>query len=277
MSQAAKTFKKYGFINTVSRWTEDRHIKHGQGISPTVNMRKTEGVVDYAKSTWTAHIMSDGTKTAKVHYTEKKATDFRALMNKTLNEAVGNGWFSKVNGCALFNNIDRQYGTSLSTHGNYKMADLFDFNGDEYVINYLFNYNLWERVERLKGIGLLNDDMTIDDAFGDVYHSFPTQIVMEGDAHNRDLCLNFIADATYPSDLNNLWGCKAHLIVDDVTTTTINKLGSADTLVCTNDFELEVVGEGPNLAMEPGRPIRLSSNSAQFNPGRRGLIFHVWT
>lgn len=276
MPTAMKYFKKYGFMNYVERWGGTTATKFGTGISPTEQQRRRPNNVDYAKATWHSHVMANGTKTVKVHYTEKKATDFRNFMNKTLNEAGNYGWFSRVNAAALYNKVDEDYGTCMASHGTYKMGDLFDFDGSDFTINYRFNYNFWDRLARLKTLGIVEANNTIENPFGDVTQSFPSEVSMTGDPDGRDLCINFIGDVTNASQMNTDWTARAYLIPDQGTGLTITKQGDADTLVCSNDFELEVVGAGPNINVEVGRPMRLQSDTCQFNPSKQGIIFHVW-
>lgn len=275
MSHAVKSFKKYNFINYVERWTTSQMTKFGAGISPTPGNRQVEGIVDYSKTSMHCHVMSNGDKWIKVHYTEKKATDFRNLMNKTLAEAAESGWFSNVSGCAMYNRIDEDYGTSIATHGQYKMGDLFWFSDSDYSVRYRHDYNFWDRIDRLKTLGLMNDDLSIDTPFNYAIPSFPTEVTMRGMPDGRDLCMTFAGDVSNQSALSE-WNSKAYLIPNETVGLTIQKQGQMDTLVCANDFELEVVGEGPNINVEVGRPMRLESFEAQFNPSRRGLIFHVW-
>ena len=275
MSHATKSFKKYNFITHVDRWTGASFNKFGSGISPVEGNRKVPGLVDYSKSTMHCHVMPNGEKWVKIYYTVKKATDFRNLMNKTLAEAAQSGWFGETAGCALYNKIDDDFGTSLTVHGHHKMADLFHFGGD-YTVRYRFNYNFWDRIDRLKTLNLLNDDLSIDDPFHNVMPSFPSEVTMTGEPDGRDLCINFAGDVSNYSALSDEWNSKAYLIPNESQGLTISKQGEADTLVCANDFELEVPGEGPNINVEVGRPMRLVSPSAQFNPSKRGLIFHVW-
>lgn len=276
MSHAVKSFKKYNFINHVERWTTSQMTKFGSGISPTPGNRQSDGIVDYSKTSMHCHVMANGDKTIKVHYTEKKATDFRNFMNKTLAEAAQSGWFSNVSGCAMYNRIDEDYGTSVATHGDYKMSDLFWFSDSDYSVRYQHNYNFWDRIDRLKTLGLMNDDLSIDTPFHYTTHSFPSEVTMRGMPDGRDLCMTFAGDVSNQSALSSEWNSKAYLIPNETVGLTISKQGQMDTLVCANDFELEVVGEGPNINVEVGRPMRLESFEAQFNPSRRGLIFHVW-
>ncbi len=264
-------FKKYNFINFVERWDDDWHHKYGSGLSPIPGLRKLPEQVHYSKATWNCHVMTNGTKNVKVHYTAKKSTDFRALMNMTLAEAGRDGWWSKVNCCALYNRVDEQFGTCIAAHGDQTMGDLFEFNGSDYTVTYRFNYNLWDRIDRLKTIGLLNDDLSMDNPFNEVLHSFPTELQMQGDPDGRDICMNFVGDVTNPSQMVE-WNSKAYLIPDETTALTIPKRGQADTLVMTNVF---TVGD-TNIPLEVGRPIRLASLSVDINQGVRGLIFHVW-
>lgn len=280
MSIANLTYKQHGFINFVTRWQdEDGDFTEKQaGAAPVQALMAKGGTsTHYHRSTWSTHLCTDGTKTVKVYYTEKKASELRTLMNTKLKDAVDPNTNSRINGAMQINNVDNQYGTSIETHGEYKMGDLFNFNMDDYSLEYQFNYNWWNWTQRLKDLGLLNADMTMDNPFGVIRPSKPFQIRYHAatQVDKRAVCVNFPGDVTTYNDYD-AWNQKAYFIETDTEELTINKLGTHDTIVPINTFVVEGLNSGPDIPLEYGQPVLLSSASRKIKAGHRGIILHVW-
>ena len=272
---AESFYKKYGFFNFVTRWEEadEPYAKFGAGTAPVDGLRIND---HYTKTIWVLHMCNDGKKDIKLYFTDRKSTEFRNLMDMKLNEAVTDGWISKFQLCCVYNHSDNEFGVSLSNDGNKKMRDVFTFNGDDYSLLYECDYNWDGRLDRLKTIGLVNSDNTIDNPFG---FGRPPHVVQVGYYQNidkRDICINFIGDVGTREQLSTNWNSKAYLVPDTSTSLTLTKQGTHDTLVFSTDFTIAGIDGGDDITVETGRPIKLSSATRTVNAGRRGVIFHVW-
>ena len=274
MASQQQFFKKYGFLNYVDRWepSDEPHGQFGVGTLPADGIRLND---HFVKTIWTCHLQSDGRKTVKHFLTSRKSTDFRLLMNQTLNEAHGVGWGPRLNGAMLYNYVDQDYGTTHEEHGNCKMGDLFRFNGDDYSYEMKLDYNFWNRLDRLKTLGLVNDDNTIDDPFSQARVPHVSQITYSNQVQRNAFCINFIGDAATRTGLADDWNSKAWLIPDEETALTIQKQGTHDTIVPINNFVVAGMNGGDDITLEPGRPAKLTQDRT-INAGKPGIILHVW-
>ena len=111
---------------------------------------------------------------------------------------------------------------------------------------------------------ILNPETT-EDQFNDLQ----TQV------DKRAVCVNFPGDVTTYNDYD-AWNQKAYFIETDTEELTINKLGTHDTIVPINTFVVEGLNSGPDIPLEYGQPVLLSSASRKIKAGHRGIILHVW-
>lgn len=275
MATTENLFKKYGFINFVERWeaADEPYAKFGSGAANVDGLRISDY---YTKTPWVIHLCNDGKKDIKMYYTERKSTEFRNLMNMKLSQALTEGFMSKLSLACVYNRVDMDYGVSETTHADEKVGDLFTFNGDDYSVLYEMDYNWEGRLTRLKNLGLVTSDNTITRPFqlGRPYHV--SQLGYSQQSDKKAFCINFVGDASTRDQLSASWNSKAYLIPDTSTSLTLTKAGTHDTIVCTSDFTIAGIDGGADITVEPGRPIKLTSDSRTVNAGRKGIIFHVW-
>lgn len=273
---AIETFyKKYGFLNYVERWeaSDEPHGKFGTAPASVDGLRIND---HYSKTTWTLHCAADGKNDVKVYFTERKATEFRNFMNMTASQAITEGFISKFTLACIWNRVDNDYGISMTDHGHLKMGDLVTFNGDDYSVLYEMDYNWEGRLTRLKNLGLVTSDNTITRPFSLGRPPHVTELGFSQQQDRKAFCINFVGDAATRAQLSANWNSKAYLIPDDTTSLTLTKAGTHDTIVCTTDFTIAGIDGGADIVVEPGRPIKLTSNTRTVNAGRKGIIFHVW-
>jgi len=267
-------YKKYGFINFFDRWTTDTMTQFGTSAFPTTTTKLKD---DYFKMNWGGQFQSDGTRAIKYFFTQKKDTDFRNLMNKTLNQAIDSDEFiAQINACCLYNRVDSAYGVSAANHGDCLMGDLFDFDGSDYSLTYQLNYNIGaNKLARLKTIGLINADNTIDNPLANFRPANACEITFQSDMNDkRSVCVNFIpTNVAARSDFKSNWNQKGYFNPTSSDNTVITKLGATtDILVPLNDFTCV---KDTNVSLEFGRPVKLVSDSVTLTD-RSGFIIHVY-
>jgi len=281
MATITSRYKGYGFINYIDRWdpeVDGAFIRRTTALpAPTEQSRISLNNPNYSKSIYHVNLQNGGTRRQVSYFTAHKDTEFRTLMNTKFKDVQGdsNRYMSHITLGALYNKVDDDFGTSIATHGEYTMGDLFDFNGDEYKATYNLNYDFHTREQRLKDIGLVSSNNEMVQVFTTMVPAYPMDTRFTHTS-GRALCCNFIPSnvGTYADLLS--WNHKAYYIFDATQSLTINKLGTDDLIVPLNDFVLEGIDGGADVTAEYGRPMQLVSSSRTVNAGMTGLLLHVY-
>jgi len=254
---------------------------------PTEAFRPANRLTHFSKVPWRCYLQNGGIRRTRIKFGPDRDTEYREYINMTPNELAEYG--SKTTGFA-FSGLGKIFSKTkletlpgiLDSHGDKKMAELFECNGDEYYIEMVQDFHLDDdgRKEWFKSSGLIDKN----NFFHNPMASLVPSTLMETSfsehlmdpSEKRFYCVNF-----FPRNLNTFdqlftdWSQCGYLKFRDEKLI-IPKRGTKDIIITSSHLKLSPQGEHHGGTIAPSRAYELKSASREFDTNNSGIVLHLW-